>query len=130
MIRRPPLGDFSIEAARVYISKLQGSHKWEGHPFTPGNGSLVSAQTIANHVRVLKGFATWLFEEGYTEVNNLARLSLPKAPRKIIEILTNNLGDFPRRLALPKEIRHWSLPPAEYEASRYPVPVPAGAGTQ
>jgi integrase/recombinase XerC/integrase/recombinase XerD len=83
-----PLGDFSIETIRDYIATLQGARKWDGHPFSPQTDALVSPQTVVNHVRVLKAFATWLYEEQYTDTNHLARLSLPKAPRKLIEVLS------------------------------------------
>jgi site-specific recombinase XerD len=84
-----PLGEFSIQTVREYIAMLQNARKSEGHPPTPQTDKLVSAQTVTNHVRVRKAFSTWLFEESYTYGNLLGRLSLPKAPRKVIEVLTS-----------------------------------------
>lgn len=37
---------------------------------------------------VLKGFATWLWEEDYTPENVLHRLQLPKVPKRVIEVLS------------------------------------------
>ena len=42
----------------------------------------------ASRRRALKHHVTWLWEEEYTEDNRLARLVLPKAPRKLTEILS------------------------------------------
>jgi integrase/recombinase XerC/integrase/recombinase XerD len=80
-------GDLSIEAVREYIAALQVAEKWEGHPYTPTRGTRLSATSVANHVRVLKGFATWLNEESITPDNILRRLSIPRAPRKLAQIL-------------------------------------------
>jgi hypothetical protein len=59
------LGELTLEMVRTYIGSLQSADKWAGHPFTPTNGQRLSATSVADHVRVLKGFSTWLFEEGY-----------------------------------------------------------------
>jgi len=83
------LDDFTIEAVRDYIAALQCAEKWEGHPYTPRTGALLSAQSVANHARVLKGFSTWAFEERLTPANVLSRLALPKAPRHLTAILTD-----------------------------------------
>jgi site-specific recombinase XerD len=48
----------------------------------------LSPYSVQDDVRALKAFASWLVSEDYRQENSLAKLRLPKAPRKIIEILT------------------------------------------
>lgn len=83
------LADFSVEMVREYISYLQSARKYEGHPFNPVQQTPMSAANIRNHVRVLRSFASWLEQEQYTDANVLARLKVPKAPRKVIETLSD-----------------------------------------
>lgn len=82
------LGDFNLQAVRAYIAELQGARKFQGHPYTPAQDQPLSGTTLKGHAVVLKGFATWLFEEDYTQENVLARLKPPKAPKKVMQTLT------------------------------------------
>ena len=52
------------------------------------NGRLLSSHTVANRVRGLKGFFSWLGRQGYTEIDSLERLKAPKTDQKLVEILT------------------------------------------
>jgi site-specific recombinase XerD len=79
---------FTIDVARGYILYLRNRHKFQGHPYTPEQGQLLSPRTVQCHVRSLKAFSSWLYSEGYTDENSLKNLKLPKAPVKIVEPLT------------------------------------------
>jgi site-specific recombinase XerD len=81
------LGDFTLAGARDYVATLQAALKWADHPFMATSTDRLSPQTVADHVRILKGFGTWLWEEGYTPENVLQRLQLPKVPSRIVEVL-------------------------------------------
>ena len=83
------LGDFSVELLREYVDYLQTVPKYEGHPYHTVNGDHMSLANVRNHVRVVKGFSTWLYEENYTEENVLRRLKVPKGVRKIMTTLTD-----------------------------------------
>jgi site-specific recombinase XerD len=48
----------------------------------------LSPYTVQGKVRALKAFSSWLFSEGYTTDNLLTNVRPPKAPVKIIDILT------------------------------------------
>jgi site-specific recombinase XerD len=48
----------------------------------------MSPYTVQAKVRALKAFSSWLFKEGYTFDNTLTSIRLPKAPIKIIDILS------------------------------------------
>lgn len=49
----------------------------------------LSKTTIQSYVRHIRAFINWLHEEGYIENNLGSKLKLPKAPKKIVEILSN-----------------------------------------
>ena len=83
------LSDFLVELAREYISYLKSAPKFENHPFHNSNGDHLSAANVQNHVRVLRAFSSWLHREGYTDENVLARLKIPKAPRKVLDTLSD-----------------------------------------
>lgn len=83
------LGDFTIETMRQHLYSLQKAHKWEGHPHMPPTDDILSPTTILNHGRVLTGFASWLVAEGYTDVNVLSGLKLPKPDNISIEPLND-----------------------------------------
>ena len=82
------LNDFTLQSVRAYISELQQAKKYEHHPFTPVQNSGLSSVYIKGNAVVLKGFATWLWEEEYTRENILSRLKPPKATRKIMVTLS------------------------------------------
>jgi hypothetical protein len=69
---------------RTYIGELQAARKYEGHPCSPVQDTGLCSLTIKDHVVVLKGFATWLYEEEYADQNVLGKLKPPKAARKVI----------------------------------------------
>ena len=70
------LGEYNVTTVREYIIHEQGRD--------------LSPYTIQAKVRSLKAFSSWLHRENYSENNLLANIRLPKAPRKIIETLTDD----------------------------------------
>ena len=82
------LSNFNIDSVREYILYLRRKPKFAGHPFTPEQSETVSTQTIRGHVRGLRAFSTWLYRSGRTRQNRLQFLKLPKAPTRLIEVLT------------------------------------------
>ncbi|MFC1946688.1 tyrosine-type recombinase/integrase [Chloroflexota bacterium] len=85
---RALLSDFSIDAVRAYILFLAERPKFQGHPFTPPRGKGLAKESIRDHVRTLKAFSTWSFNEGYIQKNVLKTLKLPKPDQLIIVPLT------------------------------------------
>ena len=82
------LSTFNIDMSRGYILFLRRRPRFQGHPFISQKGDLLSPRTVQCHVRVLKAFSTWLYEEECTNVNRLKHLKLPKAAIRIMEPLT------------------------------------------
>jgi len=79
---------FNIDLVRDYILYLRHKPKFQGHPYTPEQGQLLSPKTVQCHVRALKAFSSWLYVEGHTKDNRLKNLKVPKAPTKVIQPLT------------------------------------------
>ena len=50
----------------------------------------MSIVNVRNHVRVIKGFSTWLYEENYAEENILRRMKVPKGAMKIMTTLSDD----------------------------------------
>ncbi|WP_432663182.1 tyrosine-type recombinase/integrase [Wukongibacter baidiensis] len=49
----------------------------------------LSKTTIQSYVRHIRSFMNWLFNEGYIENNIGSKIKLPKAPKKTVEILSD-----------------------------------------
>lgn len=81
------LDDLTLEKAREYLAYLKDRPRYAGHPTTPTDGRKVSANTFRHHAVVLRVFARWLFEEGYTKEHRLERIPTPKVPEVIVEVL-------------------------------------------
>ncbi len=104
------LSDLTIHDARAYVASLQGKvTKYDGHVLTPERPDCTfSPETVHTHVRALRGFSQWLYNEGYTSHPIFERLELPKLPKKKIEVLS------------PEEIRQIldSLNPNTFKGAR------------
>jgi site-specific recombinase XerD len=97
---------FTVDRVREYVLYLQDrNEKYARNPFAPTRQEKLSSHTIQGHVRVLKAFASWLYQEGYTDLNLLQRYRLPKARRIEPEWLQQEeierlLGVFDRKTAM------------------------------
>ena len=100
------LDSFTIDRVREYVLYLQErDDKYARNPFAPTLREKLSSHTIQGHARVLKAFASWLYQEGYTDSNVLQRYCLPKARRVEPEWLQHQeierlLGVFDRKTAM------------------------------
>lgn len=83
------LGDIDILTVREFILYLQTKTRWSGHPCMPRPSGNLTAMSVQNYVRGLRAFFSWLEKEGYTGENLLAGLRPPKAPQKLVEVLSD-----------------------------------------
>jgi len=88
--RSPLLADLTIPNVQAYVAHLRTKKLWDNNAFVPTHDGHLSPFTIVCHVRTLKGFSTWLYEENYTHENVLKRLPLPKLPKLLAEPLTEH----------------------------------------
>ncbi len=82
------LDEFTLDSVRGYLGSLKSRPRYAGHPTTPSNGETVSAYTFRHHAVVLRVFARWLRDEGYTTEHRLERLKTPQVPETLVEVLT------------------------------------------
>ena len=73
---------------REFILYLQNKRKWQDNPYVPIQRGKLEAISVQTYIRALRAFFNWLYREGYTEENRLARLKPPKAPTKVVEVLS------------------------------------------
>jgi site-specific recombinase XerD len=87
----PParLADFTLEHVRDYSLYLRGRPAFAGHPFVAARERPLSDASVNCYVRGLRGFASWLYEQEYTDVNHLGRLKAPKMTKKTVDILND-----------------------------------------
>ncbi len=86
----PALPEMTIHSARAFIASLQErTTRYQNHPLVPPKEGGLSAFYIHSHVRALKAFANWLYDEGFTRQNVLAKLKRPSLPKPVINILTD-----------------------------------------
>ena len=84
------LPDLTINSARAFIASLQErTHRYVDHPITPEKEGGLSPNYIHSFVRAIKAFSSWLYEEGFTRQNVLAKMKRPSLPKPVIDILTD-----------------------------------------
>lgn len=84
------LADFTLERVRDYVLYLRGRPAFAGHPFLAPRERPLSDASVNCYVRGLRGFASWLYEQDYTETNILGRLKAPKMTKKVVDVLNDD----------------------------------------
>lgn len=84
------LADFTLERVRDYILYLRGRPAFAGHPFLAARERPLSDASVNCYVRGLRGFASWLYEQEYTDTNSLGRLKAPKMTKKVVDVLNDD----------------------------------------
>ena len=79
------IGRFEV---RAYIKHLQEAKRWANKPGNGEDQGKLSPSAVQGHVRAIKAFWGWLFNNEYTETNVLAKFPLPKVPKTILKTLT------------------------------------------
>lgn len=82
------LAELGETEVREFIAYLQERRKWQDNPYVLNHKGKLAAISIQTYVRALRAFFNWLYKEGYTSENMLARLKPPKAPTRVFEVLT------------------------------------------
>jgi len=82
------LGELGEAEVREFILYLQERYKLQVNPFISNHRAGLAAISIQTYIRALRAFFNWLYKQGYTNENRLAKLKPPKAPTKVVEILT------------------------------------------
>ena len=84
------LADVNVENVRGSIADLQSRDVIHANNrFQATRAGSLSSSYIQGFARALKAFASWLHEDGYTEVNVLKNIKPPKMQKKVIEVLND-----------------------------------------
>lgn len=73
---------------RLFIYRMQATKLGENNAHIPLTDKPISAFTVQGYVRTLKAFFSWLVSEEFIDESPLARISIPKAPKKIVPTLS------------------------------------------
>lgn len=84
----PTLANFTADLVQHYVLELQQQQAREYHPYMLPKDKPLSDHSINSYVRALRGFASWLYAEGYTREHILARMKAPKTTEIVQDILT------------------------------------------
>lgn len=84
------IADLRIADLNNYLLHLKRTPKMQNHPFRPKTDQPKSSVTIQTYVKALRGFLGWLHDDGYLEEDFRKRFKLPKATKRVIEILSDD----------------------------------------
>jgi len=82
------VNDIGPEELRRFCIYLKERPRFANHRFTPPQPGHLSGHTVNGYMRALQSFWSWLEREGLIGENPFRKLKLPKAPKKIIPILS------------------------------------------
>ena len=82
--------DITIKLLRDYVEHLKSTKKHQNNMFYPDDKKgKISSISVQTYVRAIRIFMGWLYKEEFITINFLPILPLPKAKKKIIEIISN-----------------------------------------
>ena len=83
------LEKITLNDARAFVASLQSQEsRYANHPNREALEGGLSPASVAAYVRAIRAFSSWLLEDGFTKEDIFARLKVPKVPRKIIRVLS------------------------------------------
>jgi len=77
-----------VDELRRFTVYLKERPRFAHHRFTHPQHGHLSGHTINGYLRALQAFWSWLEREDFIEQNPFTRLKIPKAPKKIIPIFS------------------------------------------
>ena len=81
--------DVSMADGERYVMQLMGQNqKWAEHPFQKPTDGELSKYTVHGHVRAIRALTNWAYQQGYYADDPFANLPVPKLPKLLYEILT------------------------------------------
>jgi integrase/recombinase XerD len=72
------------EEIREFIGYLQNTRAFMEHPFTGPQKKGLTGHTVNCYLRAIRAFWSWLIAEEFIEINPFDRVTIPKAPKKVI----------------------------------------------
>jgi site-specific recombinase XerD len=80
--------EIGVDELRRFTVYLKERPRFAGHRFTKPQTGHLSGHTINGYLRALQAFWAWLERENFIQQNPFATLRIPKAPKKVIPIFT------------------------------------------
>jgi integrase/recombinase XerD len=80
--------EIGVEELRRFIVDLKERPRFAHHRFTKPQPGRLSGHTINGYLRALQAFWSWLARESFIKENPFDRLRIPKPPKKIIPVFT------------------------------------------
>jgi len=77
-----------VEELRRFVVYLRERPRFAHHPFTKPQTGKLSGHTINGYMRALQSFWAWLVREGLVDDNPFKRVKIPRAPKKVIPVFT------------------------------------------
>ena len=77
-----------VDELRRFIVYLKERPRFARHRFTRPQSGHLSGHTINGYLRALQAFWSWLEREDFIEQNPFINLKIPKAPKKVIPIFS------------------------------------------
>jgi len=84
----PTLADFTLPAFRLFVLEKQNSRKYEDHHYRRPTNENPSSAYMHGFFRGVRGFSSWLYNEGLFPVNVMAPLKMPKLEERELQPLT------------------------------------------
>ena len=78
------LETIDAQSLRRFILALQAKPAFSSHRFTRPSNRPLSPETVASYTRAIKGFFSFLEREGIILSNPMAKVKLPKTPKKVM----------------------------------------------
>lgn len=84
------IDQIDINVLRSYVIYLKGKPRHQNNPFSrTKKGETLSSKSIQTYARAVKCFLSYLYNENYIQTDFNKLFKLPKATKKVVEILTD-----------------------------------------
>ncbi len=83
------ISEIKLEDLKRYLLMIKNRPKLQNHPFKPTQNIPIASSSIQTYIRAVKAFLNWANDEGYTPENIAKRFKLPRAVKKVVEILSD-----------------------------------------
>ncbi|MCK9443275.1 MAG: tyrosine-type recombinase/integrase [Tissierellaceae bacterium] len=88
-------GDIDVKNINLHLLNeyqlyLKTKDRYENHPFKGKDVGSIKKITLQSYIRQLRVFIKYLYDEEYLEIDLTKKFKLPKAPKKVIEVLTDD----------------------------------------
>jgi len=82
------VSEIGAKELRQFSVSLRERRRFAHHRFTKPQTGPLSGHTINGYIRALQAFWSWLEREDFINENPFAKLKIPKAPKKIIPVFS------------------------------------------